>query len=246
MGPVLKSLVELQDIEYKVRGTKAKLDKKRKAILRQEHIIKQNQSAYDAKHEEMKLSQVQFDAVDLDKKSKEAEIAKLRGALNAARTNKEYSAVLTQINNYKADALRFDDQELRLMTSMEEDQTAIKTITDTIDVAKERLKESTDEYNKVEDEISSELSNLEAKRKDSLEQVPPAERDNFVKLSGKYDGEVLSEVIKTSRKKEQTCGGCYMRIPLEVLNSLLSGKDEVKYCPSCGRIFVLAPDAAKA
>ena len=58
-------------------------------------------------------------------------------------------------------------------------------------------------------------------------------------MANKFEGEVLVEVSQSGLKKsDYTCGGCFMSVPLEVVNSLMS-RDEMIICPICGRVLVL-------
>ena len=103
MGPVLNGLLKLQSVENRLRAAKAKLARCRRSVIIQENQVRSLQSALEAKKEETQLTKVQSDRLELELKTRDAEVAKLRGALNNAKTNKEYAAVLTQLNTTKAD-----------------------------------------------------------------------------------------------------------------------------------------------
>jgi len=103
MGPVLNALVELQSIENRLRVVKAKLTRCRRKVIIQENQVRALQSAVEAKKEEIQLTKVQSDSLELELKTRDEEIAKLRAHLNTAKTNKEYASVLTRLNTTKAD-----------------------------------------------------------------------------------------------------------------------------------------------
>ena len=63
-----------------------------------ENQLRTLQSGLEAKQEEIKLTRIQADRLELELKSRDEHIEKLRGHLNLARTNKEYSALLTELN----------------------------------------------------------------------------------------------------------------------------------------------------
>ncbi|MCF7958450.1 MAG: hypothetical protein K9M57_08385 [Phycisphaerae bacterium] len=240
MGPILSSLIDLQLVEYEVRKTKERLKKSKRAILKKEHSIKQHEGALNAKKEEIKLSKVQYDTLDVDIKSDEANLAKLRVGLNAAKSNKEYSAVLTQINTNKADMSKLEDRALGLMTQIDNDETVIKELEETIASEKEELLAIQTETDVLEEDIIAELGSKEERYQSALEKVNSKYRDMFVRLAERYDGEVLAEVahVNGKRHSEQSCGGCFMSVPLEAVNALMT-RDDVLTCPNCGRFLVM-------
>jgi len=239
MGPILSSLVELQAIEFDVRKTKEKLRRDKQAILRQEQKIKQLQGGLTSKQEETKLARMHYDRLDVDLKSREEEVSRLRVALNGAKTNKEYSAILTQINTNKADISRLEDQMLKLMEQIEEDQSMRKEIEGEIDKISQRLIEIRQEVERRQQETQKNLDELEIQHQEASGKVPPKSLHLFGRLAERYDGGALAEVAHTNgRRSEQTCGGCFMSVPLEVVNALMI-RDDVMICPNCGRILVM-------
>lgn len=240
MGPILSSLVDLQLVEYEVRKTKERLKKTKRTILKKEHSIKQHEGALNAKKEEIKLTKVQYDALELDVKTDEANLAKLRVNLNAAKSNKEYSAVLTQINTNKAEMSKLEDKMLNLMTQMDNDEAACKELKEKITTEQEQLEAIRTETQLAEKDIMGELENQEVKYQEALNKVDIKYRDMFIRLADRYDGEVLAEIDHANGKNrsEQSCKGCFMSVPLETVNALMT-RDDVLTCPNCGRILVM-------
>ena len=239
MGPILCSLIKLQRIEQKLRGTKAKLRRTQRAVELQEQNLNQLRLALSAKQEEIKLTRLQSSKFELELKSGEEEIAKLRVALNTAKTNKEYSAILTRINTDKADKSKLEDQILALMTQVEADQATCKEIEAEIERDEQQLAEVRRESGQKQATIQAELDQLMEDYREALAEVPEKESVAFNRLVDKYEGEVLVEINKSGlRNTDHTCGGCFMSIPLELVNSLMS-RDELVICPSCGRVLVL-------
>ena len=245
MGPVLSSLVNLQKVENELRITRSKLNKGKQGILRQQHAIRQLEGALEAKQGEIKISKMNYDRLDLDLKTSEADIAKMRVALNSAKTNKEYSAVLTRINTDKADLSKLEDKMLQSMAQIETDQSLCSEIAEKIVREQEKLKEIQQRVEDTRQGIQGDIERLEASKDELSEMVPSEYRDLFARLAERYDGEVLATISNSGGKKsEQSCGGCYMSLPLEVVNKLMT-KDIVICCPNCGRIMVMAVSSSE-
>ncbi|MBN1765484.1 MAG: hypothetical protein JW860_09530 [Sedimentisphaerales bacterium] len=239
MGPILSSLVELQAIESRVRDTKKELEKGQQVLKKQLRRIQQLKSALETKREDIKLSRMQCDKLEVDLKSKDEELTRLRVTLNTAKTNKEYSAILTRINTDKADNSKLEDQILALISQIESDQKECKEIEENIEIETQRLDEIQEEIEEKQGKIQAKLDKFEAERLKAFSKVSDKHGYLFDRLADRYDGEVLAEVAQANGVKgDYSCRGCFMKVPLEVANSLMT-RDDVIACPNCGRILVL-------
>ena len=141
MGPTLLGLIKLQSVENRLRAVKAKLARCRRNVIIQENQIRSLQNALEAKQEEIQLTRLQADRLELELKSRDESIAKLRTALNTAKTNKEYAAILTELNTNKADNSKIENQILELMKAIEADQTDCLQIKQQIEEQKAKLEQ---------------------------------------------------------------------------------------------------------
>jgi len=66
MGPVLNGLTKLQSVENRLRAAKAKLARCRRSVILQENQVRTLQNALEAKKEEIQLTKVQSDRLELD------------------------------------------------------------------------------------------------------------------------------------------------------------------------------------
>lgn len=239
MGPILSSLIDLQAIETKIRKTEKELKKGQEVIDKQRHRIEQFRAAIVAKREEIKLSRMQNDKLELDLKMQDESIARMRVALNSAKTNKEYSTVLTKINTDKANNAKLEDQILALITQIDGDTAACTEIEENIEVETRRLENISKEIESRQETIKAKLRESNLQRREAYEKVSVKSQNLFDRLADRYDGEVLVVVDQMNGPKGvYSCGGCYMKVPLEVVNSLMS-RDDMIICSNCGRILVL-------
>jgi predicted nucleic acid-binding Zn-ribbon protein len=239
MGPIMCSLIKLQRTEQKLRSATTILKRSQRAVEHQKQNLNQLRMALTAKQEEIKLTRLQSSKFELDLKVGEEEIAKMRVALNTAKTNKEYSAILSRINTDKADRSKLEDQILALMTQIDADLSCCKEIEVEIERDEQQLGEFHQESEKKQTKIQAEIDQLTVDYREACDGVPHEERQTFARLVDKFDGEVLVEVGQSGLKKsEYSCRGCFMSIPLELVNSLMS-RDKMVICSSCGRVLVL-------
>ena len=239
MGPKLTALVNLQTIDGELRKARKRLKMGTQAVTKQQQHIAELEGALAAKNDEIKLTRVQAGKLELELQTKDEEINKLRVALNVAKSNKDYSAILTQLNINKADKSRLEDQILALMTQVDTDRTGCTDVETEITSEQEHLDQIMQKVEEKQKSLKEGLAKLESQYSQACQEVPDKERNLFVRLAERFDGEDVTEVTElNARRAEYGCGGCFMKIPREMVNSLMS-RDDVVICPTCGRILVL-------
>jgi predicted nucleic acid-binding Zn-ribbon protein len=240
MGPVLNALIKLQSVENQLRAAKAKLARCRRNVIIQENHVRSLQNAYEAKKEEIQLTKLQSDRLELELRTRDEEIAKLRAHLNAAKTNKEYAAVLTQLNTTKADNSKIETQILELLKDIEADQAESENILNQVNEAKQKLEQTRKEAELMAVKYEAEIEEIQNEWDKMAQEIPVEPLQIFKRVAETYDGEALAVIEKQEGKTEAySCGGCFMGITTESVNLLLS-KDDIIRCPSCTRILVLS------
>jgi hypothetical protein len=240
MGPVLNGLVKLQSVENRLRIEKAKLTRCRRNVIIQENQIRSLQNALEAKKEEVQLSRVQFDRLELELKARDESIAKLRASLNSAKTNKEYAAVLTQLNTTKADNSKIEAQSLELLKGIEADEAECQEIQRQIDEQKKHLEQVRTESEVLANKYQAEIDKIQAEWDDVAKTIPKKALDIFKRVTETYDGQAVASIEQQSGKKgAYSCGGCFMGLTAECVNLLMT-KDDIIRCPNCTRILVLS------
>lgn len=243
MGPKLRGLIKLQQVENRLRAVQSKLMRCRRSVLFQENQLRTLQSNLEAKHEEIKLTRIQADRLELELRSRDEHIGKLRSALNTARTNKEYSAILTELNTSKADDSKLETQVLELMKNIEADQTACVEIQKQIEEQKSKMDQVRTEAEIKATELQKEVDAIQKEWDLYAAKVPADLLSIFKRVAETYDGEAIAQVEKMDQNSIiYSCGGCFMGLPTEVVN-ILSNKDEVFRCTNCTRILVLQDDS---
>jgi predicted nucleic acid-binding Zn-ribbon protein len=239
MGPVLHGLIKLQSVENRLRAVKSKLARCRRTVIFQENQLRTLQNGLEAKQEEMKLTRVQIDRLELELKGRDERIAKLRAALNMAKTNKEYAAILSELNTSKADNAKIENQVLDLMKNIEVDEAGCGQIQEQIDEQKTKVNQLRRDTEVEAAKYEAEIEDIQAEWDQMAKTIPPEVLKVFKRVAETYDGEALAAAGKENEKTEVfSCGGCFMRLPAENVNQLMT-KDDIIRCSNCTRILVL-------
>jgi len=239
MGPVLNALTKLQSVENRLRAAKAKLARCRRSVILQENQVRTLANNLEAKKEEILLTKVQSDRLELELKSRDESIGKLRASLNIAKTNKEYAAVLTQLNTTKADNSKIETQILDLMKDIEADEAECAEIQNQIDEQKQKLEQTRKDAETSAAKSEAEIEEIQKEWDVNAQDITAEPLETFKRVAETYDGEALSIVEQQGGAAgAYTCGGCFMGITAESVNQLMT-KDDLIRCPNCTRILVL-------
>ncbi|MBP7934301.1 MAG: hypothetical protein KA354_06600 [Phycisphaerae bacterium] len=239
MGATLDALLRLQTIENQLRNLNEKILSKRRSVeVCRKRVSKLEQQIAET-HQSIKQAQAGADRFELDRKAKEEHIQKLKEALNRTKSNKEYAALLTQLNMEKADSLKIEDQVLAVMGRVDEERKKERDFKARLEKEHAQVAELTRVAAANEAELAAEVKELESQRAEAAALVPLGVLQIFEKTCEKHDGEAMALLHKTHPKRaEFVCNGCNMSIPLEIVNALQSG-DKVYQCQTCSRILFL-------
>jgi len=244
MGPVLNGLIKLQSVENRLRAVKAKLVRCRRNVIIQENQVRTLQNALEAKKEEIQLAKIQADRLELELKTHDQAITKLRAYLNTAKTNKEYAAVLTQLNTTKADNSKVETQVLELLRDVEADEAESRQLQSQIDEKKQILEQTRKEAEQQAAKHEAEIEQIQIEWDQLARTIPAKPLEIFKRVAETYDGEALATIDQQEGKPgNYSCGGCFMGITVESVNVLMT-KDDIIRCSNCTRILVLGDSQA--
>ena len=173
-----------------------------------------------------------YDAGELDLKTREAEIKKLETQLAAVRTNKEYSAILSEITTKKADIARTEDEMLMLMDSIEQQEAATQACGEAKHFAEKDREEHKDGIVVEQEEVSRQLREIAQRREEMAAGISPELLYRYERILEKRGAGAVVPVV------ENSCQGCFMKMTPEVQAQLLRNEGII-YCKFCSRIIYL-------
>ncbi|MGD8451573.1 MAG: C4-type zinc ribbon domain-containing protein [Phycisphaerae bacterium] len=239
MGATLEALLELQDVELQIVDIRRQLAQKERLVRRQSAKLEAAQAKLAQERSVLQRNQIEIDELDMDLKGRSAQVTRLREHLNSVKTNKEYAAVLAQLNNEKADASRLEARALQMMEGLESQRQAVAECEREEQEGAARLGDLKSQSAQSQRTFSEKLEELQGRRKRCAEALPRETMSLFERLSERYEGEVLARIERTHpRRDEFTCGGCHMTLSAETANAALT-RDDVLQCQNCGRILYI-------
>ena len=242
MGPITKSLLQLQKIETELYALRQSQAARSRSVASQERKLQQLQKQVEQKTDQIKHMQAEASNQELDLKSQESEIGKLRNALNTAKSNKEYAAILTEINSDKADSTRLEERILALLAEIDQMRTECTQAREDIQKNQARLQSLQQELEKEQANGKERLATLQADRSGVASTIPPKILRDFDRIVDGYAGQAMAAVVKDGKKHATySCSECHMGVTIDSVDALMS-KDEVRHCPHCQRLLYIEPN----
>ena len=181
----------------------------------------------------LSIAKEEIDALQKNRKAIESEVqgendhmAKIKIKLPAVKTNKEYTAILSEVDAVKVKVSELEDKELEIMEALEEKQKAIPEIEKN---CKEEDAHFQEYKAKKEGELSrmkKELTDYIAKREKLMEQVDKVMVQRYEKVAKSRGGQAVAPL------RGNICQGCFQQtLPQMVINVKVG--DVIIQCSSC-------------
>jgi predicted nucleic acid-binding Zn-ribbon protein len=237
MSSTIQALLELQAAELQILDIRQQLARKEKLVANQNRKLADVHRTLEEERTRLAHLRSEADRMDLDLKSRGEHLVKLREQLNTVRTNKEYAAILTQLNTEKADSGKLETAALEALDAVEAQRKVCEEMEEEQKIAAKRREDAQRQLEQTQGAFADRLKQLEAERDQIAARLPAEARVQFERLSQRYDGEALAEIVRTHpRRDEFMCGACNMTLTPEKYNQLKT-RDEAVTCPTCGRIL---------
>jgi len=231
----IRKLVEIQKLDAQIYDIRKEL-KEKPALLEQ---LKQEFEAQKANlntlEEKSKAVQVSRKSLEGDLMAKEEAIAKANMQLSQIKTNKEYTAKLSEIENIKADKSMIEEKILISYDDVDKIKADIEKEKGILDQKSKKYQSSKQEIEGHIKELEDRLKVLQSQRKQITPDIEKELLNRYEKILVNKEGLAIVPVEGTS------CGGCFMNVPAQIINEMKM-HDKLIYCEMCSRILYLKED----
>lgn len=216
--------IQIRDIDHKSHTAPKVLDgiKKKLSQAKQELILKKER--LNGKEKEKKAAEWELEDC-------EAKMKKSQQRIMEIKTNKEYQALLVEIEELKALISQWEE---RILEVMEEMDSIKRDVVESELRIKELEKHQTSEKRRLEyflKELGEKLTVLRQQREKVAKNLPKDLLERYDFIYGRRNGKAIVAV-----NHDGVCEGCHMRIPPQQYNELLK-IDCLMFCPTCQRII---------
>ncbi len=226
----IETLLRLQETETQIvqlEDTLARDEHRQGEILaRQEQF----QKGLDKQKQDLAVCTASFEEMEQDIRLIDQRIAKSNETLRMVRSNKEYQAILREVEENRR---RKEDIETSLLELMEEKE----GLSAAVEESEKELAQLQSQAKSEQEEIQSQLTRNNAlledcrtEQKQIGEQLDPALMTLFKRISKMNKGLAVAKV------QDSVCMGCFMNVPPQMYIEVQRGKNLIS-CPQCSRIL---------
>lgn len=176
---------------------------------------------------------------DMQKKYRENEsdvqmnldsIKKSNEKLISVKTNKEYQAILKEIEDLEKKNSMIEDQMLAYLERIETEEKSVGLQKQEYLQEKEQIEREKNTIELEKDEKKKKLVLLEADRSDIAKRIAPMLLNRYEVIRNQVKGEAIVAI------KDAVCQGCHLNVPPQMYNEL-QRRDTLIFCPHCHRII---------
>jgi len=225
----LQTLIDLQGFDARISG----LESEAARLPRQ---IEALQAALADAKKTVETIKTKVDATkkDLRTREKDLEVAnlkrqKLEARLYEVKTNKEYSAVLLEIEEAKQEKAKTEEEILGLMEMQERLAVDIKDAEQRFKTREEQARQDEAVIRKKLAAVEEELSIVRAERTSRAKELPAGVLASYDRILKARGGVAVAAVSATA-----VCGGCRVGIRPQAIQELRAATG-LMVCESCGR-----------
>ena len=229
MDAQLQTLIDLQARDGRIAG----LESEATRLPRQIEAL-QAALADAKKSVETIKAKVDSTRKDLRTREKDLEVAnvkrqKLEAKLYEVKTNKEYSAVLLEIEEAKQEKAQTEENILNLMEMQERLAVEIKEAEQRLKTREEQARQDEAVVRKKLAAVEQELGTVRAERAARAKELPSSVLGSYDRILKARGGVAVAAVSSAG-----ICGGCRMSIRPQAVQELRTGTG-LMVCESCGR-----------
>src|SRR5579862_1347416 len=235
MHPHLKSLIELQAVDFRLIGIRERLTRFPKRLAETESRVTAAKQKIAGAKESLLTGQKERKTFEMDVDQWKERAKKYRNQSGEVKTNEAYKALLHEIQNAEDEMAKAEDRLLERMVSGEEYDRQVKAAeaaVKEIEAAAVKERQSIQaEYNAAQKELAA----AEAVRAAAIATVPEDLVDHYERIAKRHGGVALAEI------RGEGCGQCGVHIRPHVIQQLQRDSNEgFFHCETCTRILYYA------
>jgi uncharacterized protein len=226
----LNLLIELQECDsqlIKMDSKKRDLPEKIKKLDDRFLLFKEETEQNKRKHDELKARHAESESKI--KKLNDG-MVKTKERLLEVKNNKEYQAMLKEIETAEAARSDVETEIIKLLDEMDKLSSLVKKDQETLDEYKKKYDEEKKVMEKELASIDNDFITWEKRRDQVKTKVPTELLSQYERVRNRNNGIGVISVWKA------VCNGCHMNIPPQLYNELQKSS-ELLSCPNCNRIM---------
>jgi len=227
----LELLLKLQVIDY----DRGELERSKEYIPDMMENLKREiveiEETFGSNEKELSEAIILQKSLELEVSALQDELKKLKSMMMAIKTNKEYDALVSQIDSVRES---INEKETTLLEIIERIEILESGIDDLRKKSTETKKQNDDQLSILQEKMDSVGSKVQMKddeRQNIIVRVPKKMMSIYERIRKNRGGSVVITV------KKRACGSCFKALPPHRIQELKRG-DQLITCDNCGRLLI--------
>jgi predicted nucleic acid-binding Zn-ribbon protein len=229
VDPQLQRLIDLQAIDTRIAAHEAEAARLPREIAAIESAVATARKTAEDLRTRLDAARKNIRAREKDLDVSAAKRAKAEGRLYEVKTNKEYSAVLVEIEDIKQEKSRIEEEILALMEMQERLSADIREAETQLQARERQGKAEEADLRQKLAAVEAELTVVRAERATLARELPVAVIASYDRILKARGGLAMAEALPSG-----ICAGCRMAIRPQAMQELRAQADLIT-CESCGR-----------
>lgn len=234
----LKLLLEIQKLDDEISDERDLQEDLSDGLEESRSVVEEAKVRLKGAAEELLELKKSVDMKNLGIKEKEDAMEKDRDNMIRITSNKEYKAVLSQMEKDKTDLSLIEDALLEEMGRVDEVAAELSKEEDLVAEKGAALTAEEAEAARQIAASSARVDSLQEKKSSIAAGVAPELMESYGKIAARRDGQVVVSLANNM------CGGCHMTLTSQTFSELLKG-DNIIHCMTCGRMLYIEDEQSE-
>lgn len=235
MLEAISKLIEIQRLDNLISDAEEKLAGIPDYLEAAEAELESAQKDFDTFKEKYDKDLSAKNEVETGYEENKAQLEKAQKKLPEVKNNKEYEAVLKEMDTLKKNVNEAEYKLLELNEAVDKHKSEDDGVVKRLEDAKVKQAEALKQRDEENSELTAELAENKEKRIESVKGVKKS-------LLAKYDRvRNARNNLAVVRVDNETCTGCYIKVPPQLYVEVVKDK-ELYQCPNCQRFLYYKPE----
>jgi predicted nucleic acid-binding Zn-ribbon protein len=230
VNPDLRNLIALQDLEIKITSLQKQVADIPSIIQGFENDLRCSRESHEERVTRSKELANRKRSLEGDVDLSRSKLSRLKDQLMAVKTNKEYTAMLHEIQMAENQIRSEEDKILEIMEEMENKESDLKGAELEMRKKDAELQESIRKTSESAPQMQAELEKLRMEKARMESQIGADLLSRYRRIADARKGIGLAEA------KDELCSVCHVRIRPQMYAELFR-TDNIHSCDSCSRIL---------
>jgi predicted nucleic acid-binding Zn-ribbon protein len=226
----IQALVQLQDIDDQANKVQIELEEGRAKLTSLETDLQELAEKISIRTEEMQAVQKRQRELEGEIEAAKALAERSRERLSSIKSNREYKALLREIDDGSKRITEMEEEVMEIMTQVEETQKVISGLEEEKKAVATAVEDEAANVSSRSADVEKKLKTFESSRAKICASVEPQILSRYNLILRNRDSMAMAAV------EDAVCKACHMGIPPQTYNELQVG-DRLLFCPHCDRIL---------